>query len=70
MAPKIPFSQLNEAWICSPKGFASVFYGPCCRMVLTQKSNSSFSLPLSSSLYVYNSNGFTKDSKRVLKILV
>lgn len=38
MAPKLPFSQLNEAWICSPKGFASVFYGPCCGIVLTQKS--------------------------------
>lgn len=71
MAPELPFPQFNEAWICSSKGFASVFYGPCCGMVLTQKSNSSFSLPLSSSLYVYNSNGFIKDSnKRVLTILV
>lgn len=70
MAPKLPFSQLNEAWICSSKGFASVFW-PCCGMVLTQNSNSSFSLPRSSSLYVYNSNEFIKDSnKRVLTIPV
>lgn len=51
--PELPFPQLNEAWICSSKGFASVFYGPCCGMVLTQKSNSFFSPSPPFSLCVY-----------------
>lgn len=62
--PELPFPQLNEAWICSSKGFAIVFYGPCCGMVLTQKLNSSFSLPLPHSLYVYISNGFIRTATR------
>lgn len=61
--PELPFPQLNEAWICSTKGFASVFYWPCCGEVLTQKYNS-FSLLLSPSLYVYISNGSIRTATR------